>query len=280
MLGLIESIEQEYQPEHRQYLGFSQVGSCVRKAWFRTHRPDDAAPLSAASILTFEDGNLHEKDVVRRIRVAGHFVAQGMYDWSHGDPQYDPDEQFTLVSDDPAFEDNFLGHPDGIVEVRADDGPKYHLLEIKSKSMASWRYAHRNWIKAGAFDNYNQVMMSLHYRAQLGALLGVTIEPVALLIAKSKQDAREDDNDPNGILAEYEIEYDYGDAMAVIAFERMKYERLKVTDGDPPMPEYWDKSSTAKMLDPRTADNRGTNSALCRGRYCNFRGICLASPNV
>lgn len=257
-IDLAGHIERSYTREVRTYQGMSGAGDCIRKAWFRKNHPELEAKPDAAGIVTLEDGHLHEGDVTAALRSMDGVEVITMYDDVDG-------EQFQIVGDG-----ELRGHIDGLVKV---DG-KWHILECKAKGTNSWaRLAKAGSVREGAWQNYCQAQLYLHFRQSLADELGITIEPTLLYIAKNKDPQR----DPakrvgNGVYYEEWIELNPSDVNLILAFEKSK--AMAMNDAKPPAPIYLD-GQYIRFHEPTRAEERGTKDALCRAIYCGMRDACL-----
>ena len=264
-IDLAGHIERSYTREVRTYQGMSGAGDCIRTAWFRKNHPELEAKPDAAGIVTLEDGHLHEGDVVKILwqTVVIDLLHTGVNSWHGVDRK--PEEQFQIIGDG-----ELRGHIDGLVKV---DG-KWHILECKAKGTNSWaRLAKAGSVREGAWQNYCQAQLYLHFRQSLADELGITIEPTLLYIAKNKDPQR----DPakrvgNGVYYEEWIELNPSDVNLILAFEKSK--AMAMDDANPPAPIYLD-GQYIRYHEPTRADERGGKDALCRAIYCGMRDACL-----
>lgn len=267
-IDLAGHIERSYTREVRTYQGMSGAGDCIRKAWFRKNHPELEAKPDAAGIVTLEDGHLHEGDVLKYLHehkgVADVVSSYFEFPFPTG-TNVANGGQLSIVGDG-----ELRGHIDGLVKV---DG-KWHILECKAKGTNSWaRLAKAGSVREGAWQNYCQAQLYLHFRQSLADELGITIEPTLLYIAKNKDPQR----DPakrvgNGVYYEEWIELNPSDVNLILAFEKSK--AMAMNDAKPPAPIYLD-GQYIRFHEPTRADERGTKDALCRAIYCQMRDACL-----
>lgn len=197
----------KFPPSH----GMSQTGACARKLW-SVWNGVGQSESSTASIVVRQDGEMHETDVVRRIRELGKFYYER--DKNTG-------RQFQLVGIEKRLKGKFRGRIDGIMEL---DLSNLAITEVKSVSGGRFSRIRSLGVKLGAFDAWSQIQMYLRYRSQLPMKVG----PEAVYLAKSKADLRLPESEQDAhVFYEELVPYDEKAATELVSFEEDKSDWIR-----------------------------------------------------
>lgn len=282
-------VEENAGKAERSWQGMSQTGKCIRQLWLKKNGYG-VAPLPA-SITTWDDGHLHEADVIRLLKQK-YTVFDSQVD-AAGNPELDSQgwtEQWELTSELPVFSgkchvlgcdcldftqqsgekcavcdhahpdhSQFRGHIDGIIEMPVNGDLGWYILEVKSRNVPAFQRVVKDGPRKTHWSAYLQIQAYLHHAYQLPFPING-----CYYVAKAKEDPKTFDTAFHGEIIYYEPLV----ADAAMAFEIEKRKSMK-DDGMVPRPLELNEDGLVKSIPRRYAP-------LCSSRYCQVRDACFS----